>query len=726
VNGLQAFGAPDEGARLRELARDRRFLEAVTWQNRPALHNAVAKVGIADGRDDSATRRRLDVVASYWQRYCAKNETIGFFGPMGWATVIDGDDAIVQRPGPQLLADRQVRFEVWAIQALADALAEDSEVRRWLAPRRRPDRAPSDLGPDDAAVYTACDGRTPAWQVGHPAVLTSLVERELVQWDLPVPLGPHPERHLRATLGRIGDEEVRTRAIAHLDDLEGARSVVAAAAGNHAALGRALDDLDARFVRSTGMAPSRAPGAAYGGRTLCYEDCRRDLDVRLGEPLRQALGEALLPLLPGARWYCGQVAELARSLIGDALDWVRAHKGTAPVPAIDVWNRVVPELVSQPPPVLALRHELQRRTASLLEAGTDHLAERAEAEFADAPVAWRNAIYMSPDVQISAESSEAINAGDFLVVVGDFHPGTLSMEQSFMLEQHPDPDFLRRLIATDVHPPRVFPVPSSRLARRPHTSAEDLNGERGKIRSVAGSTWSGRSVPAFTVADDVCLLTGPDTAMADGYRSVALADLVVTDRAGQAYLATPDDQLQVPLEEAFWLHTFLLAFWTYEPFAPAPHSDRVSVGRAVLRRETWNIPAATLAWALSSGGAHPDQAGEWARRLGMPRRVFVLAPVEAKPFYVDFASPTLTRVLGRMVRRSVEAHGPEVTLQFTEMLPTPEQTWLLDSAGNRYTSELRLAVVDLTRWPSLSTIGAAAAHSGVERAERTLRDSRSK
>jgi len=232
VNGLQAFGAPDEGARLRELARDRRFLEAVTWQNRPALHNAVAKVGIADGRDDSATRRRLDVVASYWQRYCAKNETIGFFGPMGWATVIDGDDAIVQRPGPQLLADRQVRFEVWAIQALADALAEDSEVRRWLAPRRRPDRAPSDLGPDDAAVYTACDGRTPAWQVGHPAVLTSLVERELVQWDLPVPLGPHPERHLRATLGRIGDEEVRTRAIAHLDDLEGARSVVAAAAGN--------------------------------------------------------------------------------------------------------------------------------------------------------------------------------------------------------------------------------------------------------------------------------------------------------------------------------------------------------------------------------------------------------------------------------------------------------------------------------------------------------------
>ena len=704
VAGLDDFGAPDEGIRLRQLAQDPLFIEAVTWQNRAAVRNAVAKLGSSDGRDDSTTRRRLDVVASYWQRYCAKNETIGFFGPMGWATVVDGGPAVAQEPGPNLVAERHVRFEVWAVQALAHALTRDQDVRRWLAPRRRPDRLPTELGPEESVVYAACDGRTPAWQVGDPAQLESLVERALVQWDLRVPLGPHPERHLRGQLERIDDQAVRARALALLDDLEEARSAVAMAAGNPEALGRALDDLDTRFFRSTGVAPGRAPGAAYGGRTLCYEDCRRDLQVRIGEPLRQALAEALLPLLPGARWYCGQVAALARRLARDALDRIRAETGTAPVPAVDVWNRVVPQLTAQPPAVLNLRQELQRRSASLLECGTRQLAERAEAEFQDAPVAWRNALYMSPDVQISASSSHAIDEGEFLVVVGDFHPGTVSVEQCFILEQHPDPDRVRRFIATDVHPPRLFPVPSPDLPRMPRSAADDLKGDSGggggKARSVAGSTWSGRSVPSFTTGDDVCLLTAPDTSVPDGCRSIHLADLVVSDGAGGALFETRDGQLQVPLEEAFWLHTFLLAFWTYDPFVPVAHSERLTVGRAVLRRETWNPPVDTMNWALSSRPTSSGAVRAWARRLGMPRRVFVLAPVEAKPFYVDFDSPALTRVLGRMARRSAEAYGPEVTLRFTEMLPTPEQTWLLDSAGNRYASELRLVVTDLTRWPS--------------------------
>jgi hypothetical protein len=416
------------------------------------------------------------------------------------------------------------------------------------------------------------------------------------------------------------------------------------------------------------------------------------------------LGEALLPLLPGARWYCGQVAGLARRLAMDALDSARAEMGTAAVPALEVWNRVVPQLVARPPAVAHLRQELQSRFASLLECGTERLAERAEAEFDDAPVAWRNGLYMSPDVQICASGSRAIDEGDFLVVVGDFHPGTVSMEQSFILEQHSDPDRLRRLIATDVQPPRLFPVPSSDLPRMPRTAAHDLNGDRGEVRSVAGSTWSGRSVPGYTLADDLCLLTAPDTLMPDGHRTVHLADLVVSGGADGPVLETRDGQLQFPLEEAFWLHTFLLAFWTYDPFVNVAHSERVTVGRAVLRRETWNPPVDTMKWAFSSGGTSSEGARAWARGLGMPRRVFVLAPVEAKPFYVDFDSPSLTRVLRRMARRSAEAYGPEVTLRFTEMLPTPDQTWLLDAAGNRYASELRLVVTDLTRWPSPSPI----------------------
>jgi hypothetical protein len=76
----------------------------------------------------------------------------------------------------------------------------------------------------------------------------------------------------------------------------------------------------------------------------------------------------------------------------------------------------------------------------------------------------------------------------------------------------------------------------------------------------------------------------------------------------------------------------------------------------------------------------------------MPRRVFALAAGEPKPVYVDFDSRAPVTVLARFVRA-----GAEGAVRFTEMLPGPDQTWLVDAGGRRYTSELRLTAVDLTR-----------------------------
>src|SRR6516225_777683 len=44
VSGLEIFGSPDEQAGLRAVARDPLFQTAVTWQNRAAMRNAVAKI----------------------------------------------------------------------------------------------------------------------------------------------------------------------------------------------------------------------------------------------------------------------------------------------------------------------------------------------------------------------------------------------------------------------------------------------------------------------------------------------------------------------------------------------------------------------------------------------------------------------------------------------------------------------------------------------------------
>src|SRR3954447_15500150 len=128
VEGLDAFG-PDEDARLAAVARDPAFREAVAWQSRESLARAVDK--LAAGADGSASRRRrwADVVGSYWQRYCTKNDTIGFFGPLAWGSFAEDGEASAVRAGARprgvgwgaLQRDRVVPLETWGVEAVAAA-----------------------------------------------------------------------------------------------------------------------------------------------------------------------------------------------------------------------------------------------------------------------------------------------------------------------------------------------------------------------------------------------------------------------------------------------------------------------------------------------------------------------------------------------------------------------------------------------------------------------------
>ena len=140
IAGLDVFGAPDEQERLAQVARDPRFREAVAWQSREALRGAVDKLA-AGGESPSRRRRRADVVAGYWQRYCAKNDTIGFFGPLGWGRFADDGPAINVRAGA-LQAERVVHLETWAVEALAQRGRRRRAAADGSVPRARAARTP--------------------------------------------------------------------------------------------------------------------------------------------------------------------------------------------------------------------------------------------------------------------------------------------------------------------------------------------------------------------------------------------------------------------------------------------------------------------------------------------------------------------------------------------------------------------------------------------------------
>ena len=598
VSGLDIFGSPDEQAGLRAVARDPLFQTAVTWQNRAAVHNAVGKIADGAAGPGSRQRRREEVVASYWQRYCAKNDTIGFFGPLAWGRLDDDGPAVHARCGA-LVSERTVHFEAWAMQALAETL--------------------------DAGLSVAN--------------------------------GPHSERDLRAQLERARPD-VRERGLAALGRLERCRSAAARAVSPDA-LDTALGDLDRVFEQLTGRPATRRPGQTYAARTLLYLDCMRDLDLTVGPALRDELAVTLPPLLAAGRWYSGRLYDAARQVIGEAAATSRARSLDRVLAAVLPALRRLPEVAAE------VNDDLRRRWAVLLtEPDPVTMAARAAAAFADHAPAWPVSVYQSADLQIAAPSLAAVNAGDYLCVIGDFHPGANPLGQGMFATRHPNRERFLAALASDTGT-LPFLIPP---------------------RDVGWQTT--RNMPAVTRPTDVHVAATPRDRMPDGYRTLHAVDLIVDGEN----VTTADGTWQAPLAHLLFLPILIAGVHAYDPFPVSPadgHGPRITISRTVWQRETWDIPAA-------QGPPCPEAAAGWARDRGLPRRVFALSPSEIKPVYVDFDSPVLTRILCRQYRRA-SADFPGRPMRFTEMLPGPGDCWLADEDGRRYTSELRLVAVDLGR-----------------------------
>jgi hypothetical protein len=75
--------------------------------------------------------------------------------------------------------------------------------------------------------------------------------------------------------------------------------------------------------------------------------------------------------------------------------------------------------------------------------------------------------------------------------------------------------------------------------------------------------------------------------------------------------------------------------------------------------------------------------------------VFLRFTGERKPIYADLTSLASIDLLCRGLRRARRNAGPDATVTIAEMLPAPDQTWLFDAHGQRYTAELRMVATDI-------------------------------
>jgi hypothetical protein len=438
-----------------------------------------------DVRESPARRRRREeVVASYWQRYCAKNDTIGFFGPLAWGRVEDGP-AIAVRAGA-LVAQRVVHLEVWAIEALARA----------------------------AGV------------------------------EMVLPMGPHPERDLRVRLVRELDSSVRERGLDALDRLEAARDALADA--GPAAVLDGLTRLDRVFEELTGRPAVRVDDDAGGGRTVAYLDCMRDLDVTLGPSVLAELRATLPAVLASSRWWCG----IAHAAGQERLERIANAKG--PGPLAPMMGELMSAAWGLFEDLGGETAELQRRWAVLLAAGEDAtIAERAAAAFADHGPAWQSSVYHSADLQIAAQDTEAIERGDFRIVISDLHGGGSPLGHGIFASRHPNPEALRARNDADVGPRVVLLPPRAGVV--PNTA---------------------RLFPVLDGRRDVHVLPGPFDVAPDGVRAISIRELSVAD----GYVSDRAGSLRIALADLLWLPIFISAIRSFDPFG-ARGTGRVTIGR---------------------------------------------------------------------------------------------------------------------------------------------------
>ena len=551
----------------------------------------------------------------------------------------------------------------------------------------QPQRKEMLLSEEEAAVMRQCDGRRTAREVAAAlrkeggeggerevfALLEKLVRAGLIAWRLEVAPQLYPERELRERLERIGEKGLRERCVGALEELVEGRERVARAAGKVEELEQALEGLEKSFTRLTGESATRRGGQTYAGRTLVYEDCRRDCEVEMGSRLLEDLAQPLGILFDAARWATAEVGRVMREKMRAC--WAELKQEERGEIDCHLFSEYVISTVWAPGKRCTIFDEAVERFQEMwvrvlgrpcqsslgnLAYPVEEVRGRAASIFPAGEAGWSLGRYVSPDLMIAAGSVEAIRRGDYLGILGEIHSGNS--------------------IAT-------FQRLHGNMNELLQATHGDSCHETVVMRQRPRSMWIARMDNAFVLPHHWRYQFGDDPPNHPQCRPLPAGMLVARDTGSSVEVQARDGSIRFDALELFAGPLLDGATLLLSEFRPRlAHMPRLTLGKLVIAREEWNVVAKDMEFLREADRTQQFlEVRAWGRSLGMPRRVFVKSPVERKPWLLDFDSPMLTAIFVAQMHKVEEG-----TVKIAEMIPELNDLWLIDGEGQRFTSELRL------------------------------------
>jgi hypothetical protein len=616
---------------LIQIAKSEKFLEAVLLCSPAAFERIKSYVErplpeVARSKDARIER----LITSYLQRFCAKNESASFFGPVGYGTVEDLDHGFIEAVPKHGLKQRKMFFSHWAAQEINAALAADT-----LSVERTTTIPTNTTYPLDY-VIDELEGKQGA---AATAVLDTVIT-------------------IRGSLDEFPNAALPRKV-------------------------RILDRINDSFTRITASEAYRGAGKHYSDRMVVYEDCEYDIPgLRLSPVILERLSDECRVVFDLVCFFAETKFAQLRKVLHQ---WCVSEFGVKQtIPLRDLTERLEQKRQEFQSLIETGYKRWQKECepvlkyfAALLDATeSEHSITLSQAQLDDLekllqksePTRWP--VFMSPDLLIEATDTEAINNGDFKVVLGEIHP-SLGINGYYSV-LHPRSD-------------RVVSEVESILA--------SISGDMQPINFLTethNKTFVALDLPFADIEFSGGALPGK--------LRLKMDDLYLFCNEQDVYLHARHciNPLFIYSKMPNLLNVFPLSFFTYPLcstqefrkalFSERKHTPRIECGPLVVSRELWRVPIEEVRKcnAAPTSAEKFERTLELKNRYELPRHVFVSIAGEPKPIYVDFHNWLLVDV---MLHKLNDATAQSVT--FTEMVPGPENLWLEDADG-KHSCEFRL------------------------------------